>query len=114
MAETHLEDTNTIGQQDVVPMPVEEAQGQDVGTNENDQGTITEFNPDHIISDPGLRIPINQFGPNIRSEIRRAFMERGPTQPSSHAFPKGDDKRCFQSEWFKKYNWLEYALPKVS
>ena len=95
-------------------MPVEEAQGQDVGTNENDQGTITEFNPDHIISDPGLRIPINQFGPNIRSEIRRAFMEWGPTQPSSHAFPKGDDKRCFQSEWFKKYNWLEYALPKVS
>ena len=39
MAETHLEDTNTIGQQDVVLMPVEEAQGQDVRTNENDQGT---------------------------------------------------------------------------
>ncbi|KAJ1293346.1 hypothetical protein BS78_01G060600 [Paspalum vaginatum] len=74
-------------------MPVEEAHGQDVGSNENDQGTITEFNPDHIISDPGLRIPIDQFGPNIRSEIRRAFMERGPTQPSSH-----------------KYDWLEYSL----
>ena len=100
MVETHLEDTNTIGQQ--------------AGSNENDQGTITEFNPDYIISDPGLRIPIEQFSPNIRDEIRRAFMERGPTQPSSHAFPKGDDKRCFQSEWFKKYNWLEYALPKVS
>ena len=108
--ETHLEDTNTIGQQDVVPLPVEEPQGQDVGTNENDRGTITEFNPDHIISDPGLRIPIDQFGPNIRSEIRRAFMERGPTQPRSHVFPKGDDKRCFQREWFKKYNWLEYSL----
>ncbi|KAJ1287937.1 hypothetical protein BS78_02G049200 [Paspalum vaginatum] len=91
-------------------MPVKEAYGQDVVSNENDQGTITEFNPDHIISDSGLRIPIDQFGPNIRSEIRRAFMERGPTQPSSHVFPKGDDKRCFQREWFKKYDWLEYSL----
>jgi len=86
--ETHLEDTNTIGQQP--------------GSNENDQGTITEFNPDYIISDPGLRIPIEQFSPNIRDEIRRAFMERGPTQPSSHVFPRGEDKRRFRKEWFEK------------
>ncbi|KAJ1289491.1 hypothetical protein BS78_02G168100 [Paspalum vaginatum] len=110
VVKTQLGDTNTIGQEVVVPMPVDEAQGQDVDTNENDQGTITEFNPDHIISDPGLQIPIDQFGPNIRGEIRRDFMERGPTQPSSHIFPKGDDKRCFQREWFKKYDWLEYSL----
>jgi len=32
VVETHLEDTNTIGQHP--------------GSNENDQGTITEFNPD--------------------------------------------------------------------
>jgi len=96
VVETHLEDTNTIGQQ--------------AGSNENDQGTITEFNPDYIISDPGLRIPIEQFSPNIRDEIRRAFMERGPTQPSSHVFPRGEDKRRFRKEWFEKYNWLEYSL----
>ncbi|XP_025828735.1 zinc finger MYM-type protein 1-like [Panicum hallii] len=99
VVETHLEDTNTIDQQP--------------GSNENDQndqGTITEFNPDYIISDPGLRIPIEQFSPNIRDEIRRAFMERGPTQPSSHVFPRGQDKRRFRKEWFEKYNWLEYSL----
>ena len=27
---------------------------------------INQFNPDHIISDPGLRIPIDSFAPNIR------------------------------------------------
>jgi len=45
VVETHLEDTNTIGQQ--------------AGSNENDQGTITEFNLDYIISNLGLRIPID-------------------------------------------------------
>ncbi|WVZ64057.1 hypothetical protein U9M48_013629 [Paspalum notatum var. saurae] len=42
VVETHLEDTNTIGQEDVVQMPVEEAHGQDVGSNENDQGQVVE------------------------------------------------------------------------
>ncbi|KAJ1273005.1 hypothetical protein BS78_06G246800 [Paspalum vaginatum] len=123
VVETHLENTNAIGQEDIVPMPVEEAHGQDVGSDENDQGAITEFNPDHIIFDPGLRISIDQFGPNIRSEIRSAFMERGPTQPSSHVFPKGDDKRVgvdddkFGYEAFTKFGFKQWknaylALPK--
>ena len=73
------------------------------------KGTITEFNPDYIISDPRLRISIEQFSPNIRDEIRRAFMERGPTQSSSHVFPR-EDKMRFRKEWFEKYNWLEYSL----
>lgn len=97
--------------EDVVSMPVENVEGQreeDI----NDQGIITEFSLDHIISDPGLRIPINQFGPNIRDEVRRAFMEKGPTQPSGHKFPKALDKRSFQKDWFKQYNWLEYSLVK--
>ena len=36
-------------------------------------------------------------------------MERGPTQSSSHVFPR-EDKRRFRKEWFEKYNWLEYSL----
>ena len=31
------------------------------------EGIITQFNPDHIIIDPGLRIPIGQFSINISS-----------------------------------------------
>jgi hypothetical protein len=34
------------------------------------------FNPDHIISDPGLRILIDQFAPNIRDEVKRAFIAK--------------------------------------
>jgi hypothetical protein len=56
--------------------------------DENEQGIITEFNPDHIISDPGLRIPIDQFAHDIRDEVRRAFIEKDPTQPTGHNFPK--------------------------
>lgn len=73
---------------------------------------ITEFNPDYIVSDPGLRIPIDRFARNIRDEVRRAFIAKGPTQPTGHNFPPSKDKRSFQKNWFKQYNWLEYSLEK--
>jgi hypothetical protein len=43
------------------------------------EGIITEFSPNHIISNPGLHISIDYFAPNIRDEVRRAFMVKGPT-----------------------------------
>lgn len=73
---------------------------------------ITEFNPDYIVSDPGLRIPIDRFARNIRDEVRRAFIAKVPTQPTGHNFPPSKDKRSFQKNWFKQYNWLEYSLEK--
>jgi hypothetical protein len=39
-------------------------------------------------------------------------MEKGPTQPAGHSFPKAPNKRSFQRDWFKQYNWLEYSLEK--
>jgi hypothetical protein len=51
--------------------PVQEAQtknapqAQGMQIEEGDD-IIKEFNQDHIISDPGLRIPIHRFHPNIR------------------------------------------------
>ncbi|CAD6247299.1 unnamed protein product [Miscanthus lutarioriparius] len=42
------------------------------------EGIITQFNPDHIITDPGLRIPIDQFHVDIRSDGKiDAFMKSG-------------------------------------
>jgi hypothetical protein len=41
------------------------------------EGIITQFNPDHIITDPGLRIPIDQFHVDIRSDVRRASLSLG-------------------------------------
>ena len=77
------------------------------------EGIITQFNPDHVITDPGLRIPIDQFSINIRSKvIRRAFIDKGPTQPIGYNFPKPLIKRCFQKSWFKQHPWLEYSVEK--
>lgn len=76
------------------------------------EGIITQFNPDHIITDPGLRIPIDQFSINIRSEVRRAFIDKGPTQPIGYKFPKSNTKRSFQKNWFKEHCWLEYSVAK--
>ncbi|XP_025825178.1 zinc finger MYM-type protein 1-like [Panicum hallii] len=76
------------------------------------QEGITEFNPDYIISDPGLRISIDRFAPNIRDEVRRAFIAKGPFQPMDHKFPTSNDSRSFQKKWFKQYNWLEYSVEK--
>jgi hypothetical protein len=47
----------------------------------------TQFNPDHIITNPRLRIPIDQFSINIRDEVRRAFIVKGPTQLIGYSFP---------------------------
>jgi hypothetical protein len=76
------------------------------------QEGITVFNQNHIISDSSLRILIDQFAPNIRDEIRRAFIAKGPTQPIDHKFPQSKDKRRFQIKWFEKHCWLEYSLKK--
>ena len=50
---------------------------------------IREFDADlHIIVDPGCRIAIDRFHPNIRDLVKRAYLLKGPTQPRGHAFPK--------------------------
>jgi hypothetical protein len=54
--------------------PIPNANGEDVNG-------INQSNPDHIISNLELRIPIDSFAPNIRDEVRRAFIAKGLTQP---------------------------------
>jgi hypothetical protein len=65
-----------------------EAQTQD---EEETAGTnlIREFDANlHVIADPGCRIAIDRFHPDIRDEVKRAYLLKGPTQPRGHAFPK--------------------------
>lgn len=76
---------------------------------------IKEFRQEFIIADPGLRIPIDEFDHDIRDEVRRAYVLKGPTQPIGHTFPKkqfGKDLRTFCAAWFTKYDWLEYSVEK--
>lgn len=67
-----------------------------------------EFNPEDIISDPGLRIPIDSYNINIRDQVRRAYIAKGPCRPKEYTFPKkhfGKIQRSFQQNWFIDFDW---------
>lgn len=71
-----------------------------------------DFNPDDIIANPACRKPIEEYDPDIRAEVMRAYLLKGPTRPIGHAYPKHSSKRSFQETWFEKYDWLEYSVSK--
>jgi hypothetical protein len=95
------------------PQPQEQGQQQ-----EEDEGIslITQFDPHvHIVADPALRMPIERFHPSVQSDVRRAYLLRGPTQPIGLKFPRkrvGNDWRQFHEKWFKEHDWLEYSVSK--
>jgi len=74
---------------------------------------IREFDADlHIIVDPGCRITIDRFHPNIRDEVKRAYLLKGPTQPRGHAFPKKKKCRCLRGTGFCVYDGVVYFVSK--
>lgn len=73
------------------------------------------FEAKDLISDPGLRHPISSYPFDERDVVRRLYLIAGPCQPHCHDFPwigEGSSKRCFRSEWFNTYPWLEYSIAK--
>jgi len=78
--------------------------------------TRTEINLEDLPADPGLRKRILTYDPNVRDQIRRAYLQKGPCQPRSHTFPYrsfGQTSRRFNPAWFNEYpNWLEYSIAK--
>jgi hypothetical protein len=83
---------------------------------EVDEGTslIMEFDPHvHNVADLAIRMPIERFHPDVQSDVRRAYLLRGPTQPIGHSFPHkrvGSDWRQFHPKWFGEHDWLEYSM----
>ncbi|KAJ6858052.1 zinc finger MYM-type protein 1-like [Populus alba x Populus x berolinensis] len=77
-----------------------------------------EINPDTLLADPGLRRPIYEYHINDRDAIRRAYLQKGPCQPSHCDFPqkqfgKISTLRRFNPAWFNAYpTWLEYNIVK--
>jgi hypothetical protein len=77
-------------------------------------GNVTsEFDPNEILCDPALRKQIYEYAPEIQDQVRRAYILKGPTQPTNLIFPRTQfgigDSRSFVISWYKKYNWLEYS-----
>lgn len=69
---------------------------------------IREFDSEvHVVVDPALRIPKEKFHPNIRSEVRRAYLLKGPTQPKITFSRKqyGSNRRCFRAKWYANNDW---------
>jgi hypothetical protein len=72
---------------------------------------IKIFIPDVcLISDPGFRIPIERFHPDVRGDVKRLYLLQGPTRPCRHNFLRNHDNRSFSDIWFKKNDWLEYSV----
>ena len=88
-------------------------------TGKNDDNTKSsreEFDPMNLEADPGKRIPISDYHANIRDDVRRAYIAKGPCQPNLINFPCtkfGEKQRRFNRAWYLQYaNWLEYSEKK--
>jgi len=74
-----------------------------------------EFSQSNMIADPGNRKPIDDYEPEIRDQVKRAYALSGPTQPREFQFPRkwiGGEWRSFQKTWFDEFDWLEYSESK--
>ena len=75
-----------------------------------------EINLVDLPSDPGLRKSISDYDSNIRDQVRREYLQRGPCQPKDHKCLKtqcGAKERRFIADWFIDFpNWLEYSIEK--
>jgi len=74
-----------------------------------------EFSQSNMIADPGNRKPIDDYEPEIRDQVKRAYALSGPTQPREFQFFSkwiGGQWRSFQKTWFDEFDWLEYSESK--
>ena len=74
-----------------------------------------EFSQSNMIADPRNRKPIDDYEPEIRDQVKRAYALSGPTQPREFQFPRkwiGGEWRSFQKTWFDEFDWLEYSESK--
>ncbi|CAM8917325.1 unnamed protein product [Rhodiola kirilowii] len=62
--------------------------------------------------DPAKRPPITSYHPNIRNEVRKAYLKKGPHQPVNFNFKWtmfGKQRRRFGKHWFALYDWLDFS-----
>ncbi|KAJ1276093.1 hypothetical protein BS78_05G187800 [Paspalum vaginatum] len=62
-----------------------------------------------------MRKPIEEYPFEIRDQVKKAYVLRGPTQVAGYTFPRkwqSGDWRSFQPHWFQTYDWLEYSESK--
>ncbi|XP_070026207.1 uncharacterized protein [Nicotiana sylvestris] len=88
-----------------------------IQANANLSYLINELDLGSLKGDLGERIPISDYNPRIRDEVRKHYIQQDPCQPSKHQFPKtliGVRMRQFVPSWFNGQfsKWLEYSVKK--
>ncbi|XP_015167797.1 zinc finger MYM-type protein 1-like [Solanum tuberosum] len=88
-------------------------------TNVNPSSLIDDLNLDSLEADPGKRVPIAHYNPQIKDEVRKHYIQKGPCQPKMDSYPPteiGKRMRQFCKIWFEgPYSkWLEYSVEKDS
>ena len=87
-------------------------------TQSSSKKSHIEINPNTLLADLGLRRPIYEYHVNDKNAIRRAYLQKGPYQPSHYDFPQKQFEnistlRHFNPAWFGTYpTWLEYNIAK--
>ena len=74
-----------------------------IGGNSTPQQNELKVDLDKLERDPGKRIPMKDYPPDIRDEVRRAYLQMGPCRPTKHEFPytlHAKKKRRFVVLWF--------------
>ncbi|KAI5351367.1 hypothetical protein L3X38_004258 [Prunus dulcis] len=91
----------------------------DVGISRDVVGSSKESELQDVLAnlpaDPRLRPQMLDHDPNIRDEVRRAYLQKSPCQPKDHTFPQTDllgYDRHFNVKWFDEFDWLEYNISK--
>ena len=73
------------------------------------------YDVDKLEHDPGLRVPISNFGVHDHDTARRGYILKGPCHLYAHEYPVrkiyGHGRR-FNIVWFTKYPWIEYSVQK--
>ena len=65
--------TSTLGSNDSINQPIRRK---------------VEFSQSDVVGDLGNRIPIEEYAPEIRDQVRRAYALRCPTQPYNLTFAR--------------------------
>ncbi|KAJ9132806.1 hypothetical protein P3X46_033639 [Hevea brasiliensis] len=102
--------SNTVESSLSINQPIQPAPHKQVIVEE------VEVNIENIPSNPILRPNIMSYPLDIRNQVRRAYLLKGPCQSRHHKFPQrvdGTRKQRFITSWFDEFNRNFLELLKV-
>jgi hypothetical protein len=79
------------------------------------EGMIGSNDPNVVLNDPRLRMPIEKMNPNLRDVAIRAYILKGPCQPKGHKYLVRKiygHNMSFHDKWFNNHPLLECSVVK--